>query len=95
MPDSSKYYRNQDKAEQLVRKEILRQQQLQSEGKFTYIAYDKECPLIVRLAMLTEEVGEVARAIQELDESNLKEELVQIAAIAVSWVARLEEEGIQ
>jgi NTP pyrophosphatase (non-canonical NTP hydrolase) len=94
--DSNKdYFYHQGTAEALVNKEIRRQLNLQKEGKFTYIAYDKECPLIVRLAMLTEEVGEVARAIQELDESNLKEELVQIAAIAVSWVARLEAEGIE
>lgn len=92
---SFKYTANIERAESLVNCELRRQNDLQEQGKFTYVAYDKECPLIVRLAMLTEEVGEVARAIQELDEQNLKEELVQIAAIAISWVARLEEEGIR
>ena len=38
------------------------------------------------LAVLVEEVGEVARAILERDPDNLHEELVQIAAVAVAWL---------
>lgn len=36
------------------------------------------------LAILTEEVGESAKAI--LENSNLREELIQVAAVAVQWV---------
>lgn len=39
-----------------------------------------------RLAILTEEVGEVARAILEEDEDNLTEEITQVAAVAVAWL---------
>lgn len=38
-----------------------------------------------KLAVLAEEFGEVARAVNELDMSNLEEELIQVAAVALSW----------
>lgn len=41
------------------------------------------------LAILTEEVGEVAKAILEHDQDNLREELVQVAAVAAAFAARL------
>ena len=37
-------------------------------------------------AVLIEEVGEVARAIQNEDYENLQEELVQVAAVAIRWL---------
>jgi hypothetical protein len=40
-----------------------------------------------RLAVLTEEVGEVARAIiDDEGDERLAEELVQVAAVAVAWL---------
>src|ERR1700679_1900544 len=74
-----------------VRVELLRQLELKCSGKFEHIAYDEECPDITRLAMLREEVGEVARAVQRAkhEKVTLKEELIQIAAIAVAWASRL------
>ena len=45
---------------------------------------------IVKVAVLTEECGEVARAV--LDESpvaDLRAELVQVAAVAVAWLESL------
>jgi NTP pyrophosphatase (non-canonical NTP hydrolase) len=36
------------------------------------------------LAVLMEEVGEVAKAMQE--DSNITEELIQVAAVAVRWL---------
>lgn len=36
-------------------------------------------------AILTEEVGEVAKAVLDNDVENLKEELIQVAAVAASW----------
>lgn len=38
------------------------------------------------LGILTEEVGEVARAIIERDDAGLTLELVQIAAVVVAWL---------
>ena len=39
------------------------------------------------LAILTEEVGEVARAI--LEGGNLREELIHTAAVAIAWIEDL------
>lgn len=44
-----------------------------------------------RMSVLTEEVGEVARAINEHDAKNLREELIQVAAVAVRWIEHLED----
>jgi len=44
-----------------------------------------------KLMILVEEVGEVAKAIQEGDVDNLKEELVQVAAVAQRWLEGMEE----
>jgi NTP pyrophosphatase (non-canonical NTP hydrolase) len=41
-----------------------------------------------RLRVLVEEVGEVARALEEGD-SQLRAELVQVAAVAVAWLEAL------
>ena len=43
-----------------------------------------------RLPILVEEVGEVATAIQDRDVVALRVELVQVAAVAVSWLQTLE-----
>ena len=39
----------------------------------------------VKLAVLAEEFGEVARALLERDRDGLATELVQVAAVAVAW----------
>lgn len=54
-------------------------------GKFRYLADDHECPLYMRLAALTEELGEVGRALHDGDEINLAIELNQLAGIALAW----------
>lgn len=41
------------------------------------------------LAILVEEVGEVATAIQLKDKDNLKEELIHIAAVCTRWLESL------
>ncbi len=43
------------------------------------------------LTILTEEIGEAARAILEHDLVNLREELVQSAAVIVSWLEFFDE----
>jgi NTP pyrophosphatase (non-canonical NTP hydrolase) len=42
-----------------------------------------------RLAVLVEELGEVGTALQDDDTDNLKEELIQLAALCVRWLEEL------
>lgn len=42
-----------------------------------------------KVAFITEEVGEVARAVQDSDRDNLIEELVQTAALCVAFLESL------
>jgi NTP pyrophosphatase (non-canonical NTP hydrolase) len=44
---------------------------------------------IVKAAVLTEEVGEVARAVLDQDPEQLQAELVQVATVAVAWLESL------
>jgi hypothetical protein len=44
---------------------------------------------MVKVAVLTEECGEVARAVLERDTDALRRELVQVAAVAVAWLEGL------
>ena len=46
-------------------------------------------PPEVKVMVLTEEVGEVARAALERDPDALRLELVQVAAVAVAWLESL------
>lgn len=43
-----------------------------------------------RMAVLTEEVGEVAHALNEQDPDELRRELLQVAACAVAWLERID-----
>lgn len=45
-----------------------------------------EVPLPVKVTVLLEEVGEVARAILEQKPEDLRSELVQVAAVAVAMI---------
>ena len=65
--------------------ERARQEELRREGSLEYTAADPDCPDVLRLAALVEEIGEVARALHDADFDNLAEELVQVAAVAVAW----------
>ena len=42
------------------------------------------------LGILMEEVGEVARACIELDEDAMRKELIQVAAICMSWLDNID-----
>ena len=47
-------------------------------------------PPIVKAAVLTEETGEVVRAVLDVErEDQLRRELVQVAAVAVAWLESL------
>jgi len=77
-----------------VTREVARQFELKAEGRFKHSIGDAEMTPAQKLAVLTEEVGEVARAALEREglvndkhDSDLRTELIQVAACAVAWVA--------
>lgn len=70
-----------------VWEERQRQQELLEIKKIPWDTSDPVIPTAMKLSVLVEEVGEVARAI--LEESNLREELIQVAAVAVAWAESL------
>lgn len=44
----------------------------------------------VKVMVLSEECGEVARAVLEHDKDGLRKELVQVAAVVVAWLEAIE-----
>ncbi len=68
--------------------------------KFEYTCADPTIPDIRKLSVLAEEFGEAARHVSDFDSSipkirakaALREELIQIAAVAVAWVEGLDAE---
>lgn len=57
--------------------------------------YDKSCanPHVHpdrKLTILAEEFGEVAMALNDTDFNNLRDELVQVAAVAVAWLESMD-----
>lgn len=66
-----------------VIRECARQTELKKAGKFQYEC--GEAGDVHALSVVVEEVGEVARAINDSDLENLKEELVQVAACCRKW----------
>jgi hypothetical protein len=65
-----------------IKWELGRQAALKALGKFPCTCMDVECSDTERLAILVE----VARAICDKDDVNKFEELVQVAAVTVSWL---------
>lgn len=49
-------------------------------------------PVLVKVAVLGEEFGEVARAVLDGDAAGLRTELAQVAAVCVAWLESLEAE---
>lgn len=79
-----------------IYKERRRQDDLKREGRFAYTCADPELTHGQKLAVLIEEVGEVARAISEdADVAHdkhgveLRKELIQVAAVAAAWAESL------
>lgn len=75
--------------------EMARQLELKKAGRFRHLASEMSLPAMA--VCLMEEVGEVARAIHDLEPlPHLYEELIQVAAVAMSAAlgvqARIEEE---
>lgn len=76
--------------QQIVR-ERSRQEALMEKGRFAWTCSDPEISNELRLGVLCEEVGEVARAVLGCcgvvaDGGDLERELVQVAAVAVAWL---------
>lgn len=55
---------------------------------------DDRRPESIWLTILTEEVGEVAQEVLKDDRVKLREELVQVAAVAVKWLEKLDKEWL-
>ncbi len=57
---------------------------------FEHSLLNKQMPDSQRLAILVEEVGEVAHALTyDGDKDRLETELIQVAAVAASWIEAL------
>ncbi len=72
----------------LIAVERERQEQLHTDGTLPWICSQPDCPDVLRLAALMEEVGEVGSAL--LGDGDLRTELVQVAAVAVAWLEGIE-----
>lgn len=58
--------------------------ELNRAGHLAWVADDPDCPDVMRLAALAEELGEVARCLHD-NGGNLRDELDQLAGIALAW----------
>jgi NTP pyrophosphatase (non-canonical NTP hydrolase) len=79
-----------------IQQERLRQEALRQQGRFAHTCADAELLQSERLAILIEEVGEVAKAILNVNglandaaETDLRKELIQAAAVCVAWLEGL------
>lgn len=72
-----------------ISKERNRQRELKACGKFKWTCADTEPSRADKLAVLAEEFGEVARAVCDEDAANLRDELVQVATVAFTWLESL------
>lgn len=84
---------------QLIHAERERQQDLLRAGKFTFTCASPIAGPERKLCVLVEEIGEVAEAIDHIEikkpsvrmaTENLRDELIQVAAVAVAWLESLE-----
>ena len=74
----------------LIRRERVRQRVLVKAGLLQFDCADPAVDHVHKLAVLAEKFGEVARALRKWDGDNLREELIQVAAVAVAWLESCE-----
>ena len=83
-----------------IARERKRQEELRESGKFTFTCRSPMMDDNKKLRVLVEEVGEVAEAIDRVESSkaghlpardHLRDELVQVAAVAVAWLESMED----
>jgi hypothetical protein len=82
--------------------ERLRQEDLKAQGQLPFTCMDRDADEGIKLAVLVEEVGEVAKEVQERyafrDEEDgesarrLYTELIQVAAVAAAWAEAIAED---
>lgn len=80
--------------------ERKKQEACKAAGRFKYTCMDTELSDTEKLCILTEEHGEIAKEVCELFDkgecaerrARLKKELIQTAAVAVSWLECIERE---
>lgn len=86
----------------LIAQERIRQRELFHQGKITFDVASPIPDANRKLRVLTEEIGAVAQELEKLEAArdrralkfiteDLREELVQVAAVAVAWLESLEE----
>jgi NTP pyrophosphatase (non-canonical NTP hydrolase) len=68
--------------------ERRRQEALKAAGKFKHTCADEGMSDFEFVSVLTEELGEIARAINDGDPENLREEIIQLAACCVARLER-------
>lgn len=72
-----------------IMEERRRQDFLKSQGKFPWTCADA-APASMKLAVLAEEFGEVAKEVCDQRWPELREELVQVMAVCFGWVQALD-----
>lgn len=78
----------------LIQLERGRQEALKQTGKFQFTCADPISDW-KKLPILLEEVGEVAKAMNEDDSIGIVKELIQVAAVCVAWLESSTNENIQ
>ncbi len=85
-----------------IRAERIRQDELKAAGKFKMTCADPDMTDLRALSVLAEEFGEVSREVNEKEASEpgtlkflehkrkLREELIQMAAVCLAWVEKLD-----
>ena len=84
----------------LIAEERMRQDELQAEGRFRFTCADDGLSNAEKFAILSEEVGEVAREVLTQPErvlasdttgsrEGLRKEVTQVAAICAAWIESL------
>ena len=88
-----------------VARERLRQEEMKLAGRFMFTCAEEGLTNAEKLAVLVEEVGEVARDVLNQEDRHLcthyvvstpeklREELIQVAAVAVAWAEALTPPG--
>lgn len=73
-----------------VRDERERQDRLVASGSVSWDCTNPDVIGHAKLSVLAEEFGEVARALLDGDLQHLRQELIQVAAVAVAWAESLD-----
>lgn len=91
-----------DEIYRAISNERFRQEDLKRQGRFAYTCADEEMSHLEFLAVIAEEIGEVAHEINEgigpgrsIDETKLMREVIQVAAVCVARVELMTKQGVK